>query len=191
MIERIQRVFVTGLLIFIPIATVILLSYWAISYIEGILKPLLTKTHYYFPGLSVLIFIAVIFALGLLGRVALGQRIIESVESFFKKIPILRTIYIGVKEALKALLESETERLKGVVLIEYPRKGIYAIGFTTGRKIKQAEEKVGKRLVNVFVPTSPNPTSGFVIVVPEDEVIYLNISVEEAMKIIISGGFSS
>ena len=188
MLEKIRNVFVTGLLIFIPLAAVILLIYWVVTYLDSLLKPLLSNTHY-FPGFGLLVLLALIFITGVIGRLTVGQRVINKFENFLRNIPVLRTIYIGVKEALKALLESKTE-LKGVVLVEYPRRGIYSLGFTTGGKVEEAEEKTGKRLINVFVPTSPNPTSGFVILVPEDEVIYLDMSVEEAMKVIISGGFS-
>jgi uncharacterized membrane protein len=107
-----------------------------------------------------------------------------------KRIPIVRTIYTATKEASKAILVSETERIKGVVLVEYPRKGIYAIGFTTGAKIEDSNKKTGKKMINVFIPTSPNPTSGYVILVPEEDLIYLDISVEDALKVIISGGFT-
>jgi uncharacterized membrane protein len=137
-----------------------------------------------------LVIVLLIFFLGLLGRFTLGSRIIEAIEAQLRKIPIIRTIYVGVKEATKAILVSETEKLKGVVLVEYPRNGIYTLGFTTGAIIEEAREKTGKKLINVFVPTSPNPTSGFVILIPEEDVIYLKLKVEDALKVIISGGFT-
>ena len=188
MLDKVRNVFITGLLIFIPLAAVVLLIYWVVSYLDALLKPFVSKT-YYFPGFSLIIIVVAIFITGVIGRLTVGQKIINKFEEILRNIPVLRTIYISIKEALKALLESKTE-LKGVVLVEYPRKGIYSLGFTTGGRIKEAEKKTGKKLINVFVPTSPNPTSGFVILVPEDEIIYLDMSVEEAMKVIISGGFS-
>ncbi len=191
MVKReIKNTFITGLLIFIPISATLFIIFWVFRYIEDFLEPYLSQSGHYYPGMGWLLIIAIIFALGILGRFTLGNRLIEFTENQLRKIPIIRTIYIGVKEATKAILVSETERLKGVVLIEYPRKGIYTLGFTTGAIIEEAREKTGKNLVNVFVPTSPNPTSGFVILVPEDEIIYLKLKVEDALKVIISGGFT-
>ncbi|RLI79015.1 hypothetical protein DRP07_10480 [Archaeoglobales archaeon] len=191
MVKReIKNVFITGLLIFIPISATLFIIFWVFKYIEDFLHPYLSHSGYYYPGMGWLLIIVIIFALGLLGRFTLGNKLIEFTENQLRKIPIIRTIYIGVKEATKAILVSETERLKGVVLIEYPRKGIYTLGFTTGAIIEEARERTGKNLVNVFVPTSPNPTSGFVILVPEEEVIYLKLKVEDALKVIISGGFT-
>jgi uncharacterized membrane protein len=187
---ELKNIFITGLLIFLPISATLFIIFWVFRYIEEFLQPYLSQSGYYIPGMGWLFIILIIFFLGLLGRFTIGNRLIELVESQLRKIPIIRTIYIGVKEATKAILVSETEKLKGVVLIEYPRKGIYTLGFTTGAVIQEAREKTGKNLVNVFVPTSPNPTSGLVILVPEEEIIYLKLRVEDALKVIISGGFT-
>lgn len=189
--EQLKKIFITGLIIFIPITATALLIYWSLSFLEELLKPFSSKSPYYFPGMSIVILAAVIFTLGFIGTRTFGQRMIDSAEKWIKKVPLVRTIYVGTKEAIRTLLQSDVERLKGVVLVEYPRKGFYAIGFTTGSRIENACSKTGKNLINVFIPTSPNPTSGLVVLVPEEELIYLNISVEDAMKVIISGGFSS
>jgi uncharacterized membrane protein len=188
--SEIKNIFITGLLIFIPISATLFIIFWVFRYIEDIIHPYLTPSGYYIPGMGWLVIVLLIFFLGLLGRFTLGSRIIEAIEAQLRKIPIIRTIYVGVKEATKAILVSETEKLKGVVLVEYPRNGIYTLGFTTGAIIEEAREKTGKKLINVFVPTSPNPTSGFVILIPEEDVIYLKLKVEDALKVIISGGFT-
>lgn len=191
MISSIRNIFLTGLMILIPISATVFVIYWMFTSIDDLLGPFLHKVvGFYFPGLSWLFLIALIFFIGALGKFAIGNKLIEAMENFICRIPIARTIYSAVKEASKAILVSETEKIKGVVLVEYPRKGIYAIGFTTGARIEEAEQKVGKKFVNVFIPTSPNPTSGLVVLVPEEELIYLDISVEEALKVIISGGFT-
>ncbi len=190
MLDRLRNAFVTGLLIFIPLAITIFIVYWAVTTVEDVLKPLFSKSPYYFPGFSIIILLVTILALGAIGTHAIGQKIILKLENILRKIPLIRTVYTGVREAMRALLTSDIERLKGVVLVEYPRRGVYAIGFTSGSRIDKAERVTEKRLVNVFIPTSPNPTSGLVVLIPEDELIYSDISVEEAMKIIISGGFS-
>ncbi|MBE8539125.1 DUF502 domain-containing protein [Geoglobus acetivorans] len=188
--ERLRRMFITGVVIFLPLAATFLIIYWAVGFVEDFLRPFASKSPYYFPGMSLVILALVILGLGFVGTRTFGQRMIDVFEGWIKKIPLIRTIYVGTKEALRTLLQSDIERLKGVVLVEYPRKGMYALGFTSGTKISQACESTGKKLVNVFVPTSPNPTSGFVILVPEEELVYLDMSVEDAMKVIISGGFS-
>lgn len=191
MLERVRNVFITGLLIFLPLAITVFIIIWAVTSVESLISPALQSSPYYFPGMSVLLLVALIFILGIFGTHTIGQKIILKVENGLKKVPIVRTVYVGVKEALKALVESDVERLKGVVLVEYPRRGLYAIGFTSGSRIGEAERATEKKLVNVFIPTSPNPTSGLVILVPEDELVYLDMSVEEAMKVVISGGFGS
>lgn len=189
--SALRNILLTGLLIFIPISATIFITYWTFTYIDNLIKPIVVRAiGFYFPGLSWIFLIGIIFILGIIGRFTIGNRVVNSIENLMRKIPVVRTIYTATKEASKAILVSETERIKGVVLVEYPRKGIYAIGFTTGAEIKEANEKTGKKTVNVFIPTSPNPTSGYVVLVPEEELIYLDISVEDALKVIISGGFT-
>ncbi len=190
MIDRLKSAFITGLLIFVPLATTAFIVYWSLTTVESLLRPFFYKTPYYFPGFSLVILLVTILALGFAGTHTIGQKIIFKLENSLKKIPLIRTVYSGVREAIRALLTTDVERLRGVVLLEYPRKGVYAIGFTSGSRIGEACRITGEKLVNVFIPTSPNPTSGLVILVPERELIYLDMSVEDAMKIIISGGFS-
>ncbi len=188
---EIRNTFLTGLLILIPLATTTYIVYWTFTTLDNFMRPELSKLFgFYVPGMSLIALLSVIFLLGVFGRLTVGKRLIDFVESKLMKIPVVRTIYSATKEASKAILVSETEKIKGVVLVEYPRKGLYAIGFTTGGEIPAACKKTGKRLLNVFIPTSPNPTSGLVVLVPEDEVIYLNMSVEDALRIVISGGFT-
>ena len=192
MLKTLRDTLLAGLVIFLPLAASIFVLYFTFRWIENLISPAVHKiSGFYVPGFSLLFLFLTILILGLLSRFALGRKIIERLEKSFLKVPLLRTIYSATKEAVKVLVEGEAERIRGVVLVEYPRRGIYAIGFTSGKSIKVACEKTGKNLVNVFIPTSPNPTSGLVVLVPEEELIYLDISVEEAMKIVISGGFSN
>ncbi len=188
---EIRNTFLTGLLILIPLATTAYIVYWTFTTLDNFLRPEISRfLGFYIPGMSVLTLAAMIFLLGIFGRLTIGKKLIEFVENKLMKIPVLRTVYSATKEASKAILVSETEKIKGVVLVEYPRKGVYAIGFTTGGEIPDASKKTGKKLLNIFIPTSPNPTSGLVILVPEEEVIYLDMSVEDALRVIISGGFT-
>ncbi len=188
---EIRNTFLTGLIILIPLATTAYIVYWTFTTLDNFLRPEISRIFgFYIPGMSLLTLAAMIFLLGVFGRMTVGKKLIDFVESKLMKVPVLRTVYSATKEASKAILVSEAERIKGVVLVEYPRKGVYAIGFTTGGEIPNASEKTGKRLLNVFIPTSPNPTSGLVVLVPEEEVIYLDMSVEDALRVVISGGFT-
>ncbi len=189
--SALRSIFLTGLLIFIPISATIFIVYWTFNYIDDLIKPLVVKgLGFYFPGLSWLLLIALIFILGIIGRFTLGNKIVASVENMMQRIPFVRTVYTATKEASKAILVSETEKIKGVVLVEFPRKGVYALGFTTGAEVFGIDKMIGKKTVNVFVPTSPNPTSGYVLLVPEEDLIYLDMAIEDAIKVIISGGFT-
>ena len=188
---NLREAFVTGLLVLVPIAATFLIIYWVVSLIERMISPVISAIFgFYFPGLGLVLLVLIILLTGFFARVTLFNRVISKFEQLLVKIPIIRTVYAGVKEASRSVLFSEPERLKGVVLMEYPRKGVFALGFTTGAEVEQACGATGKRLVNVFIPTSPNPTSGLVLLVPEEELIYLDMSVEDAMKVVISGGFS-
>ncbi len=190
-LSEIRNTFLTGLLILIPLATTFYIVYWTFTTLDNLMRPEISKVlGFYIPGLSLLTLLTFVFALGVFGRLTVGKKLIDFVESKLMKIPVLRTVYSATKEASKAILVSETEKIKGVVLVEYPRKGVYAIGFTTGGTIPSACKKTGKKLLNVFIPTSPNPTSGLVVLVPEDELIYLDMSVEDALRVVISGGFT-
>jgi len=190
-LSEIRNTFLTGLLILIPLATTLYIVYWTFTTLDNLMRPEISKVlGFYIPGLSLLTLLTFVFVLGVFGRLAVGKKLIDFVESKLMKVPVLRTVYSATKEASKAILISETEKIKGVVLVEYPRKGVYAIGFTTGGTIPSACKKTGKKLLNVFIPTSPNPTSGLVVLVPEDELIYLDMSVEDALRVVISGGFT-
>jgi len=175
----------------VPIAATFFIIYWVVSLIEQTISPIVSAIFgFYFPGLGLALLVVIILLTGFFARVTLFNRLISTFEQVLVRIPIIRTVYAGVKEASRSVLFSEPERLKGVVLLEYPRKGVFALGFTTGAEVEEASKATGKRLVNVFIPTSPNPTSGLVLLVPEEELIYLEMSVEDAMKVVISGGFS-
>jgi len=186
-----RDILLAGTVTFVPLAATVVVMYLTIRWLDEVLAPFFVEvTGVYFPGSSLVALFLIIFALGLLSRVTVGRVVIEEIERAMLRVPLVRTIYGATKEAVKVLVGGEAERIRGVVLVEYPRKGVYALGFTSGKSVNDACAKTGKKLVNVFIPTSPNPTSGLVVLVPEDEVIYLDISVEDAMRIIISGGFS-
>jgi uncharacterized membrane protein len=150
-----------------------------------------TYLHIHIPGLGLILTIVLVFVVGLLTRNFVGRKLVHLGEKIVDRIPIARIIYIGVKQLLEALFFQKTRAFDKAALIEYPRRGVYAIGFVTGESKGEVQNLTPKNMINVFVPTTPNPTSGFYILVPENELIILSMSVEDAFKLIVSGGIVS
>jgi uncharacterized membrane protein len=191
LLQSIRNTFLAGLLLFIPLVATVYVLWFGFDFLDGLLRPLLKRVlGVYLPGFGVVATLLLIFALGSFARLALGRRIVLALEQAIMRVPLVKTVYATVKHASEALIDNRASGFKGVVLVQYPRRGCYVIGFTTGANISEARERTGKELVNVFVPTAPNPTSGMVIMVPQQEVIPLEMSVEEGLKLIVSGGFA-
>jgi len=150
-----------------------------------------TYLHIHVPGLGLILVVILVFAVGLLTRNFVGRKIVRLGENIVDRIPLVRVIYAGVKQLLETIFLQKTEAFKKVALVEYPRRGAYVIGFITGESKGEVQNKTDKNMINIFIPTTPNPTSGFYILIPEDELILLNMSVEDAFKLIISGGIVS
>jgi len=150
-----------------------------------------TYLHIHIPGLGLILTIGLVFVVGLLTRNFVGRKMVHLGEGIVDRIPIARIIYIGVKQLLEALFVQKTKAFDKAALIEYPRRGVYAIGFITGESKGEVQSMTPKNMINVFVPTTPNPTSGFYILIPENELIVLSMSVEDAFKLIVSGGIIS
>ena len=145
---------------------------------------------YAIPGIEILISIIFITIVGGLSLSFLGKRILKIIDDLFKRIPFLRTIYSAILQMTETFSNKDNDK-KSVVLVEYPRKGVWAVGFATKENKGEMAKKTNQNLINVFVPTTPNPTSGFLLMFPIDEVIYLNMSFEEASKFIVSAGTST
>ena len=191
--EILQRYFLAGLLVFLPVVITLWFLGWVISLMDGLLDVLPARLHpnsylpFAIPGLGAAFTIALILFLGVLTRGVATRRFLAAWDRIFVQIPVFRGVYTAVQKLVQTFLgQSQTNRQ--VVMIEYPRKGIYAVGFAMGRAWHELEKKNEAPLVNVFVPTTPNPTSGFYLLVPANEVAPLNISTEEALKLITSGG---
>ena len=142
------------------------------------------------PGLEILISVIFITIIGWLSLSFLGKKVIELLNSLLKKIPILRTIYSAIGQMTESFTDSDGDKKKSVVLLEYPRKDVWVVGFVTKENNSSMSKKTDKNLVNVFVPTTPNPTSGFLLMVPKNDLIFLDISFEQASKFIVSAGTS-
>lgn len=193
----IKALFLTGLLIFVPLAVTLYVLVAGFQFLDGILRPFITAligragSKFYIPGISLFVLLSLITLLGAFVKFAIGKRLVNSFENLLLKVPVVKGIYSTVKHASSAFISNKSSSFMGVVLVEYPRKGVYTIGLTTAIGVQEIQEKTKKRMINVFIPTSPNPTSGMLLMVPEDEVIKLDMSVDEGIKLVISGGFSN
>ena len=188
-----RNYFITGVVVLIPIGFTLYLSKILIGLSSKLIPQNINPNNYLpyaIPGIEILISVVLITIVGGLSLSFLGKRILKLIDDLFKRIPILRTIYSAILQMTESFSNKENDK-KSVVLIEYPRKGVWAVGFATKENKGEMADKTNKKLINVFVPTTPNPTSGFLIMFPIDEVIYLNMSFEEASKFIVSAGTSS
>ena len=188
-----RNYFITGVVVLIPIGFTLYLSKILIGISSKIIPQNLNPNSYLpfaIPGLEIIISIIFITIVGGLSLSFLGKKILKLIDDLFKRIPFLRTIYSAILQMTETFSKKDDDK-KSVVLVEYPRKGVWAVGFATRENKTEMSTKVNKKLINVFVPTTPNPTSGFLLMFPMDEIIYLNMSFEEASKFIVSAGTSS
>jgi uncharacterized membrane protein len=188
-----RNYFITGVVVLIPIGFTLYLSKILIGISSKVIPQNLNPNSYLpfaIPGLEIIISIIFITIVGGLSLSFLGKKILKLIDDLFKRIPFLRTIYSAILQMTETFSKKDDDK-KSVVLVEYPRKGVWAVGFATRENKTEMSAKVNKKLINVFVPTTPNPTSGFLLMFPIDEIIYLNMSFEEASKFIVSAGTSS
>ena len=190
---RVRNYFFTGIVVLVPIGFTLYLTIFLIN-ISSNLLPEEINPNNYLPisiwGLEILISIAIITIVGYLSLSFIGRKFLQFINDLFKRIPILRTIYGAVGQMTQSFAQNKNKK-KSVVLVEYPKKGTWAVGFATKENSGEMKKKTNKNLVNVFVPTTPNPTSGFLLMYPKEDIIYLNISFEEASKFIVSAGTSN
>jgi len=188
-----RNYFITGVVVLIPIGFTLYLSKILIGLSSKIIPQNINPNSYLpyaIPGVEILISIIFITIVGGLSLSFLGKRVLKLIDNLFKKIPLLRTIYSAILQMTESFSNKDNDK-KSVVLIEYPRKGVWAVGFATKENTGEMALKTNKKLINVFVPTTPNPTSGFLLMFPVEDVIYLNMTFEEASKFIVSAGTSS
>jgi len=189
-----RRYFLTGLLVITPIWGTVLILKTLFLTVDGILGNMLAKVvikEYYVPGLGILTLFVLILTTGMLATNFIGGQIVKLWEEFLHRVPVVRGIYATLKSMMDILSFKERDKYNRVVLIQFPKNGHYCFAFVTGVTHAEIQEISPEPLLNVYVPTSPNPTSGYFLLVPEKEVIALDISVEEAMKLIVSGGLCS
>ena len=189
---RLRNYFITGIVVLVPIGITLYLTRFFISISSKLIPNELNPNSYLpfaIPGLEILLAIIFITIIGSLSLSFIGKKILKIFNDILKRIPILRTIYSAIGQMTETLAPKKGSK-KSVVLVEYPRKGSWAVGFATRENDGEISKKTNTNLINVFVPTTPNPTSGFLLMFPKDEVIYLDMTFEEASKFIVSAGTS-
>ncbi len=188
-----RNYFIAGVVVLIPIGFTLYLSKILIGISSNLIPKNLNPNHYLpfdIPGIEILISILLITLVGGLSLSFFGRRILKLIDDLFKRIPFLRTVYSAIVQMTETFSKKDNNQ-KSVVIVEYPRKDVWAVGFATKENKGEMSEKTNKKLINVFVPTTPNPTSGFLLMFPIEDVIYLNMTFEEASKFIVSAGTSN
>ena len=187
---KIRNNFIAGVVVLIPIGITLYLTLFIIRISSKVIPKEINPNNYLpfdIPGVEILIALIIITFIGWLSLSFLGKKFFELFNNILKKIPILRTIYSAIGQMTESFTKTDNNQ-KSVVLLEYPRKGIWAVGFATKENEGLIKEKIKEDLINVFVPTTPNPTSGFLLLVPKKDLIFLDISFEQASKFIVSAG---
>lgn len=187
---KIRNNFIAGIVVLIPIGITLYLTLFLIRISGKIIPKEINPNNYLpfnIPGVEIVIALIIITVIGWLSLSFLGKKFFELFNSILKKIPILRTIYSAIGQMTESFTKSENKQ-KSVVLLEYPRKGIWAVGFATKENEGLIKNSIKEDVINVFVPTTPNPTSGFLLMVPKKDLIYLDVTFEQASKFIVSAG---
>lgn len=190
MLRQLRNHFIAGVIILLPLAATVYILYAILATMDRVVRPitqLIFGQEVY--GVGVLLSMIFIISAGIIGKNVLGRKLISLSEWIMYRIPLVRQVYTTFKQIIDAVFNHSTiAAFTEVVLIEYPRKGIYQLGFVTNRAQGEIQARTNTEIVNVFVPTTPNPTSGMLVLVPKDDIIYLNMTIEEGIKLILSGG---
>jgi uncharacterized membrane protein len=190
LLARLRNNFIAGIVVLIPIGITLYLTIFIIKISGNIIPKEINPNNYLpfdIPGVEILIALFIITLIGWLSLSFIGKKFFELFNNFLKKIPILRTIYSAIGQMTESFTKTDNNE-KSVVLLEYPRKGIWVVGFATKENKGIINDKINEDLINIFVPTTPNPTSGFLLMLPKKDLIYLDVSFEQASKFIVSAG---
>lgn len=191
---KLKNVFLAGLAVTVPVGLTIYILIFLIDLMDGLLRFIPASYHpdqflgFRIPGLGVIATVVLIFVAGLLTTSYAGDRLFRFAEALVDRIPLVRGIYQAIKQIVQTMVSKEGQSFKKVVLVEFPREGLYTVAFVTGATTGELREKTGGHCINLFIPTTPNPTSGYYVIVSEGSVIPLDMSVEDAFKLVISGG---
>ncbi|QUH21042.1 DUF502 domain-containing protein [Alkaliphilus sp. B6464] len=189
--KEIRKTFLTGLLVMIPLIITVYTILWFLNKVDSIfrrpIEELLGFTVY---GLGIIITIGIVLLAGIIATNYAGHKLFGTTKYFLKRIPLVRSIYFPIKQLTETIYGSANTAFRRVVLVQYPSFGIYTIGFITSEGIEEVVDKTGKSVVCVFIPTTPNPTSGMFVMVPNEDLIALDMGVEDAIKLVVSGGIA-
>lgn len=193
--SRLRAYFLAGVLVTAPLGLTGLLSWWFIDFVDEKITPLIpdrynpeTYLPFGIPGLGLLVLLIAVTLIGALTAGLIGRWLLQTGERVLNRMPVVRSIYSAIKQIFETVLAQQSNAFREAVLVEYPRRGIWAIGFITGTTKGEVQNLTEEETVNIFLPTTPNPTSGFLLFVPKTDVVPLGMSVEEAVKMVISGG---
>lgn len=194
-VAKLRAYFFAGMLVTAPISITLYLSWIFVNFVDNTVNKLLPKHYnpetylpFATPGLGLLMVVVALIVIGWLAASFLGRFFHRMIDHFLVKVPVIRNLYGTVKQIFETVLAQRSNAFREAVLVEYPRRGMWAIGFITGRTEGEVQNVTEEETVNVFLPTTPNPTSGFLLFVPKSELVRLSMSVEEAIKMVISGG---
>jgi uncharacterized membrane protein len=189
-----RKYLIAGLLVWMPLGITFLVIRAIVSFLDKSLLLLPeayqpdTLLGFHLPGLGVVLAVVLVLTTGMIMANLLGRRLVNAWESLLSRIPLVRTLYAGIKQIMEAVLATDAKSFRRVLLVEYPRKGVWSLAFMTTDQLGEVQQKTETDVIGVFIPTTPNPTSGFVLMVPADEVIELDMTVEQGLKMIISMG---
>jgi uncharacterized membrane protein len=190
-LRTLQRVFVSGILVVVPVTVTLFVLYFLFQKIDGLLSPLFLRyLGYSLPGMGFLATLVLIFVVGIIARNVIGGRLFGLGELIFVRTPLVRAVYTAAKQLLEAVTSTERKAFNRAVMIEYPRPGMYSIGFASAKTELRAGNNT-QAMVAIFVPSTPTPVTGFVVMLPASEVYELHMTTEEAIKYIVSGGFAA
>jgi len=192
---KIRSWFITGILVLTPIILTVYVAWTFITFVDNLVVPIVPIDYrpsnylpFSIPGLGLIIVFIFTTLVGSLATGLFGRTLIRIWEYILNRMPVVRSVYSAIKQILETVMAAQSDAFRQAVLVQYPRKGIWAIGFVTGSTKGEVGKNISEKMINVFMPTTPNPTSGFLLFFPEKDLIYLKMSVEDALKLVVSGG---
>ncbi len=201
LIAHLRAYFVAGVLVVAPVGLTVWIAWKFLTFVDARVTPMIpqaynpntyldavTPFNVNIPGVGLIVLIVALIFVGLLMRIFVGRYFMHAAERILRRMPVVRTVYGGLKQIFETVLAHKSDAFRQVVMLEYPRRGMWALGFVTGATEGEVQHITADEVVNVFLPTTPNPTSGFLLFLPRRELVYLEMTVEEAAKMIISGG---
>lgn len=196
LITRLRNYFITGLVVAAPIGITLYIGWWFITFVDENVKPIIPAAYnpetylesISIPGLGLIFVVVFLIILGALTANLFGRALIRFGERIVDRMPIIRSVYGTLKQIFETVVASDSKSFSDVVLVEYPRKGIWAIAFVSAENTSEIQDKIEENVVNLFLPTTPNPTSGFLLFVPKKDLIYLDMTTDQAAKYVISAG---